>query len=72
VFAALRPLLRTGRPAARLRLVEHRGVLTAALVYDRLPVVDVFRRLAEDRLIGLMDLRGMPRPFFFLLDRDPG
>jgi hypothetical protein len=72
VFAALRPLLRTRQPAARLRLVEHRGVLTAALVYDRLPVVDVLRRLSEDRLIGLMDLRGMPRPFFFLLDRDPG
>jgi Domain of unknown function (DUF4334)/GXWXG protein len=72
VFAALRPLLRTGRPAARLRLVEHRGVLTAALVYDRLPVVDVFRQLPAGRLIGLMDLRGMPRPFFFVLERDPG
>jgi Domain of unknown function (DUF4334)/GXWXG protein len=71
-FATVRPLLRTGQPAARLRQVEHRGVVTAALVYDRLPVVDVFRRLSEDTLLGLMDLRGMPRPFFFLLHRDPG
>ncbi|SDD55159.1 protein of unknown function [Geodermatophilus telluris] len=68
-FAAVRPLLTTRRPAARLRTVEHRGVPTAALVYDRLPVVDVFRQVAPDVLLGLMDARGLDVPFAFVLER---
>ncbi|RFU18939.1 DUF4334 domain-containing protein [Geodermatophilus marinus] len=67
-----RPLLRTSRPAARVRVVVHRGVATAALVYDRLPVLDVLRADGPDRLLGLMDARGVPEPFPFLLERDRG
>jgi GXWXG protein/uncharacterized protein DUF4334 len=69
-FAGIRPLLRTGRPHARLRRLEHRGVPTAAWVYDRLPVIDVFRRVSADTLLGLMDMRGLPTPFPFVLRRD--
>ncbi|MBM7808773.1 hypothetical protein JOD57_004610 [Geodermatophilus bullaregiensis] len=69
-FAVARPLLTTRRPAARVRTVEHRGVLTAALVYDRLPVVDVFRQVTPDRLLGLMDARGLPGPYAFVLERE--
>ena len=69
-FTSVRPLLTTRRPTARLRPVVHRGVPTAALVYDRLPVVDVFRQVTPDLLLGLMDLRGLPDPFAFLLERD--
>jgi hypothetical protein len=68
-FGVVRPLLTTRRPTARLRLVVHRGVPTAALVYDRLPVVDAFRRVTPDLLLGLMDMRGLPDPFAFLLER---
>jgi GXWXG protein/Domain of unknown function (DUF4334) len=68
-FTAVRPLLTTHRPTARLRTVVHRGVPTAALVYDRLPVIDVFRRVTPDLLLGLMDMRGLPGPFAFLLER---
>jgi hypothetical protein len=66
----LRPLLYTNRPKARLRTVEHRGVTTAAMVYDALPIIDVFRRVSADVVIGAMDMRGLPAPFFFLLERD--
>jgi GXWXG protein/Domain of unknown function (DUF4334) len=65
-----RRLLRTRRPAGRVRTLCHRDVLTSALVYDRLPVIDVLRRVDDDVLIGLMDLRGVPQPYFFLLLRD--
>ncbi|MFP5373162.1 MAG: DUF4334 domain-containing protein, partial [Actinomycetes bacterium] len=65
-FGALRPLLTTRWPKARLRAVEHRGVVTAAMVYDALPIIDVFRRLSADTLLGLMDLRGLQQPFFFV------
>ncbi|HZA73451.1 MAG TPA: DUF4334 domain-containing protein [Propionibacteriaceae bacterium] len=69
-FRLTRPLLTTSRPRARLRAVEHRGVLTAAMVYDALPVIDVFRRIGPDAVIGAMDMRGLPAPFFFLLERE--
>ncbi|MFC4728319.1 DUF4334 domain-containing protein [Coralloluteibacterium thermophilus] len=69
-FALARPLLRTRRPAARLREIVHRGVASAAMLYDRLPIVDHFRRIDEARVLGLMDLRDSAQPFFFLLERD--
>ncbi|SNS19641.1 protein of unknown function [Geodermatophilus pulveris] len=67
---AVRPLLTTRRPGARLRPVVHRGVPTTALVYDRLPVVDVFRAVTPDLLLGLMDVRGLRDTFAFLLERE--
>jgi Domain of unknown function (DUF4334) len=30
----------------------------------------VFRRVGADVVIGAMDMRGLPSPFFFLLERD--
>lgn len=62
--------LRTRRHRARLRTVEYRGVSSAAMVYDDLPIIDHFRRLGPDALLGSMDLRGSDRPYFFLLERD--
>jgi hypothetical protein len=69
-FGRVRPLLYTNRPKARLRTVEHRGVTTAAMVYDALPIIDVFRRVGPDVVVGAMDMRSLPSPFFFLLERD--
>ena len=66
----VRRLLRTRRPAGRVRSLRHRDVVTSALVYDRLPVIDVLRRVTDDVLVGLMDMRGVPQPYFFLLHRD--
>ena len=68
-FAVVRPLLRTRRPAARVRMLEHRGVRTAVLIYDRLPVLDVFRRISAGAVLGLMDMRGVDEPYVFLLER---
>jgi hypothetical protein len=51
-------------------MVEHRGVTTAAMVYDALPIIDVFRRVGPDIVVGAMDMRSLPSPFFFLLERD--
>jgi hypothetical protein len=66
----LRPLLYTNRPKARLREIRHRGVVTAAMVYDTLPIIDVFRKVSDDVRLGAMDLRGLPAPFLFVLRRD--
>jgi len=72
-FRLVRPALSTGRGTARVRVVEHRGVATAAVVYDALPVIDVFRRVSDGVVLGLMDMRGWDPPFAFVLRRErPG
>jgi len=65
-------LLRTTRPRARLRMMVHRGKCSATMVYDQWPILDAFRRLDADSVLGLMDARGMARPFFFVLRRAAG
>lgn len=68
-FRMLLPLLATRRPRARLRPVEYRGVTSAAMSYDQLPIIDVFRAVDDDTLVGAMDLRGLPEPYLFTLRR---
>lgn len=63
-----RPLISTSVPRARLRMIEYRGVVTAAMVYDHLPIIDAFRRVDERTLLGMMDLRDA-EPYFFILER---
>ena len=63
-------LVKTRRHRARLRHVEYRGKVSAAMVYDQIAVIDHFRALDENTLLGAMDLRNSPQPYFFLLERD--
>lgn len=67
---AASPILRTRTPKARLRITRYRGVDTATMIYDQLPVNDVFRKLDDRSVIGAMDLRGSKEPYFFVLTRD--
>ncbi|MCX7678798.1 MAG: DUF4334 domain-containing protein [Spirochaetes bacterium] len=64
------PLFRAWESCARLRMVECRGKSSAALVYDRQPIIDVFRKIDENTVIGMMDYKKIPQPYFFLLKRD--
>ncbi|MFM7237939.1 MAG: DUF4334 domain-containing protein [Cyanobium sp.] len=70
LFPWLAPLVATRRSAARLRSVSYRGKVSAAMLYDHQPIVDVFRRLDSERLLGVMDCKGMAQPFFFVLRRE--
>ena len=68
-FMVVRPLMATRRHRARLREVRYRGVVSAALVYDDLPVIDAFRADADGSVLGAMDARGMAEPYLFRLRR---
>jgi len=70
LLGALEPGIRTRKYRARLRDVGYRGVVSAAMVYDHLPIIDHFRRVDADTVLGVMDLRGQPQPYFFVLVRD--
>lgn len=65
-----KPALRARGPKARLRTTRYRGVDSATMIYDQLPINDVFRTIDQDTVLGAMDLRGITRPYFFVLHRD--
>ncbi|GJF09520.1 hypothetical protein NGTWS0302_04630 [Mycolicibacterium cyprinidarum] len=73
-IAALKPAVQARGPKARLRTTRYRGVDTATMIYDQLPINDVFRRLDDsagsESVLGAMDLRGITTPYFFVLQRD--
>jgi hypothetical protein len=69
LISLLRPLVGTQKPGARIRMLEARGKLSATMIYDFLPIQDVFRRVDNETLLGLMDPRDVAQPFFFVLRR---
>jgi hypothetical protein len=70
VILIFRFLLQTNQPKARLRMLEHRGKLSAAMVYDDKSIIDSFRKVDENTLLGYMDSKELPEPFFFVLRRE--
>ncbi len=40
------------------------------MAYDEKPIFDMFVKIDEDRVLGVMDLKGKPKPYFFVLERD--
>jgi hypothetical protein len=48
-------------------MVECRGQITAAMIYDHLPIVDYFKKVDESTVLGMMDWKQLQQPFFFLL-----
>lgn len=58
---------------AGLWTVEFRGEATATMVYDGQPVLDHFKRVDDDTLLGVMNGKGVldaGRHYYFVLERD--
>ena len=70
IFDLIIPILKTEESQARIRMLEYRGKISATMIYDRLPINDIFRKIDDHTLLGLMDYKGMSQPFFFVLHRD--
>jgi hypothetical protein len=70
VFQLLMPLLSTSKSRARLRMTEYRGKVSATMIYDQLPINDVFRKLDDNTVIGVLDHKLEKEPFFFKLNRE--
>lgn len=70
VFKVAGHLMATRKPKARLRMVEHRGKVSAAMIYNSKPIIDHFRRIDDGYVLGLMDRFGDEAPCFFTLKRD--
>ncbi|TIC88707.1 DUF4334 domain-containing protein [Nocardioides sp. GY 10113] len=64
-----------GGGEASLWDVSFRGEVTATMVYDRMPVLDHFKSVDADTLIGVMNGKlapyfGVPDLYWFWLERD--
>ncbi|KAG2222895.1 hypothetical protein INT45_013526 [Circinella minor] len=46
---------------AVLRPMEFRGVLSVAMIYDNLPIIDHFRYVTDDIIFGIMDTKMFPK-----------
>lgn len=55
--------------SARLREVMYRGVCTATMIYDTQPILDHFRKIDENTVLGAMDRKGDAAPLYFYLQR---
>jgi hypothetical protein len=51
--------------------VKFRGVVSAAMVYDKLPIIDSFRFVSENMVLGAMDSKydGDDGTYYFYLKR---
>ncbi|NQX68003.1 DUF4334 domain-containing protein [Paenibacillus alba] len=64
-----RTIVATDRPSARMRKVEYRNKVSAAMLYDNLPVIDHYRKVNDKLLLGVMDSKWMAKPYFYYLER---
>ncbi len=62
-------LMETETSQARLRMMEYRGKVSATMIYDYLPMNDSFRKVDDNTVLGIMDFKNLPQPFFFVLKR---
>ena len=65
-----KPFLQTKKSTARLRMIEYRNRTTATMCYDEKAILDHFAKIDDDRVMGVMDLKGVAEPYIFILERD--
>lgn len=56
---------------AQLREIRFNNKVQASVIYDSMPMMDYFRKVTDDIVLGLGDIKGRPLDFFFWLQRDP-
>ncbi len=71
IFDPFLKLFSTSKYRARVREVRYRGTVSAAMIYDHLEIIDVFRKIDENTVLGVMDFKGKmhEKGFFFILRR---
>jgi hypothetical protein len=69
LFSYLLRRLRARGPVASVQTDVFAGVESAVMVYDHQPIVDHFRRIDENRVMGAMTITGDERIYFFELER---
>jgi hypothetical protein len=53
--------------AAQLREVKYGGKVQATVIYDDRPLMDYFRKVSDDAVLGLGEYKNLERSFFWLI-----
>ncbi|MGF1540356.1 MAG: DUF4334 domain-containing protein [Pleurocapsa sp.] len=69
LYNAMTKILKTEKSQARMRMMEYRQKISATMIYDHLPIHDIFRKVDNNTVLGLMDYKAIEQPFFFVLQR---
>jgi len=69
LFSCMQQLLLARGPTAELKELSYNGVKSAAMTYDRQPIIDYFHQVDHSTILGLMQIQGDQRPYFFVLSR---
>ena len=73
LFILVSPFIHTKKPRASLIGVNYRGKATTAMVYDQLPVMDIFAKIDDHMIVGVTELKWVAdMGYFFLLSRVEG
>lgn len=51
---------------AVLRKIEFRNKISASMIYSYLPIIDNFRKINNETVIGAMEVKGKVKIFFYL------
>lgn len=57
---------------SKVREVKFRGVISAAMIYDNFPIIDSFRFISDNLVIGAMDNKQLPKDagtYYFYLNK---
>ena len=57
--------------AARLREVFYKNKVSSTIIYNNQPIMDYFRKIDDDTIVGWGEVKGKSPDFFFWLKRDP-
>ena len=70
IFPFVAPFVTTKNSCTRLREVMHEGKLSATMVYDEIPMLEIFRRIDDNMLLGLADMKSVPDAKFYFTLKD--
>lgn len=51
---------------AVLRASSFKGKISGSIDYDHFPIVDYFRKIDEDTIMGIMEVKGKTQTYFYL------
>jgi hypothetical protein len=69
LFSIIHSFISTKKSKARLRMVEYRGKVSASMLYDQLAIIDIFRKVDDNTVMGVMDFKesSSSESYFFVL-----
>lgn len=69
MFLILPILICTKKSGARMRMMKFRNKVTAVMLYDRQPIMDIFAKVDDTTLLGITDAKWRHKKgYFFILE----